>query len=254
MNPNENGIEDTDLEDAIGTVMQGLPKPLQDFLLSEERGNVARELSAKYNLHVDQAGEFETAYLHMLLGIAKPDEFVATLSKAGLSRDVINGLAADVNTRVFMRLREETRRPANPSTQEQETVLTKPAPLPPPALEYRPTEQSRYEIPVPQLEPVAPISYQVPPTPHYPPATPQPGWHSAAAVHIYVPSHGAPMQVSQPETPIAATPVPRVPATPTYVPGQEPVRMQAPPTPLSSASVPAHPAKDPTLDPYRESV
>ncbi len=134
MNPEQESIEEPGINEAVGSLMQELPKPVQDFLKSDERDAVARELSAKYQLHVDQAGEFERSFILMLLGVMRPEEFVTTLTQAGLSQDIVNGLAADLNTRVFMKLRDAEREQvaAVPPTPQ------KPAPLPPPALDYQP--------------------------------------------------------------------------------------------------------------------
>ncbi|MDP3402988.1 MAG: hypothetical protein Q8S35_03495, partial [bacterium] len=133
MNPEED-LDDVEINQAVGAAMRDLPRPVQDFLKSDERDAVARELSAKYQLHVDQAGEFERSFILMLLGVMRPEEFVTTLTQAGLSQDIVNGLAADLNTRVFMKLRDAER--------EQVAAVPpapqKPAPIPPPALDYQP--------------------------------------------------------------------------------------------------------------------
>lgn len=252
MNP-----EESDISDAVAALMKDLPKPVQDFLMSDERAVVARDLSSKYGLHVDQAAEFERAYIFMLLGIATPEEFVSILSKAGLSQEVINGLAADVNTRVFMRLRDLERAPA----QSALAVIKKPTPLPPPALDYQPPVQNLPGSPVPApMPPSGPVA-QIPvsetmssapaleATPVSGPApTQQQGWHPAAAVHIYVPTH--------PQS--AAVPVP-MPTHEVYLQNPEPP--VAPPAPEVAAiqilkpeltSIPLK--KDYAADPYREPI
>ena len=281
MNPDEKNLETVDIDEAIVALMQDLPKPVQEFLLSDERSAVARELSTKYGLHVDQAGEFEQAYLHMLLGIATPEDFVSSLKKAGVPQEAINGLATDVNTRVFMRLRDAERQ-GTPVTGAP-PAPSKPAPLPPPALDYQPAAVPTLPgSPIPAPMPpapaaapsVAPVIAAVDPTPAPQPMAPQQhfvhtmpntqqqqGWHPAAAVHIFVPTHGAPMQVSAPvqQTPVQEAPVynasysepapmqaPSVPAQPVYA-NPEPTPPPPPPTPT-----PVH--KEYGADPYREPV
>ncbi|MES2994501.1 MAG: hypothetical protein V4681_00470 [Patescibacteria group bacterium] len=98
------------VEDAIATLVAELPKPVQEFITGSERARVVLELSKKYGLHADQAGEFERAFIFMLLGISSPPEFVVSLREAGISPEKVNGLVEDVNKDVFMRLREEERR------------------------------------------------------------------------------------------------------------------------------------------------
>ena len=266
MNPEE----DLDVTGAVSSLMQDLPKPVQDFLAGDERDQIVRELSSKYGLHVDQAGEFEQAFIYMLLGISSPEDFVATLSRAGVSSPTINALATDVNERVFMRLRDAEREVVQAPTPTQ-----KPAPLPPPALDYQPATLPGSPVPAPMPvstpEPVAPVvpvieaspaPQQIIPQQHFvhsmPHSQPQSGWHPAAAVHIFVPTHGAPQHqapqpVQNPEPP-APEPAPYVPATPLEsrmpismptVPVQQPTPPPAPATPLK---------KDYAADPYREPI
>ncbi|MDQ1299696.1 MAG: Phage Tail Collar [Patescibacteria group bacterium] len=265
-------ISDENVTDAMGVLIGGLPKPVQEFLLSDERNAVASELSNKYGLHADQAGKFEEAYLHMLLGIATPEDFVSSLKKAGVQQEVINGLAADVNTRVFMRLRDAERL-GTPITDTPPPTPSKPAPLPPPALDYQPAAVPTLPgSPVPAPMPpapavVAPVLAAAEPTPVPQPLAPQQhfvhtmpssqqqqGWHPAAAVHIFVPTHGAPMQMSAPapQAPVQETPVynaaysepaPTVPVQPVYVNPEQ--------TPVAPAAV-IH--KEYSADPYREPV
>lgn len=254
MNPEE------DISDAVASVMKDLPKPVQDFLISDERSVVARELSSKYSLHADQASEFERAYIFMLLGIATPEEFVSALSQTGLSQDVINGLASDVNTRVFMRLRDKERATAT----QKPPASSRPEPLPPPALDYQPEAKTLPGSPVPTPIPlptpkpvVVESSTEVRPSEisapepmqhfvHSAPVQPQ-GWHPAAAVHIYVPTH---------QTPVMQ------PATSAVPPQEAPVESQkvyiAPtptPSPVTVAETSTITQKnDYPADPYREPV
>lgn len=266
MDSEDKEFEDMTSEEAVELLVGQLPAPVQNFLASPERSEIARELSQKYNLHVDQAGEFERAYLFMLLGIATPEEFTASLRKTGLTQDVINGLSEDINTRVFMRLRDAERNGTAPAP----FLSQKPVPLPPPALDYQPAVPTlpgspvAAPMPVPAPPPapvqeVAPAPQAIIPQQHFvhsmPNTQPQSGWHPAAAVHIFVPTHTAqqpqvaPIQQAQevvptytqaPE-PVAPAPVPPVEEVPAYVP---------------PASVPVTPQVKKVFgtDPYREPI
>lgn len=274
MNPEED-LQEATVEEAVASLMSELPAPVQDFLKSDERGEIVRELAGKYSLHVDQAGEFERAFLFMLLGILKPEEFVSTLAASGFSQEAINGLAADVNTRVFMRLRDAERTRTAPAA----PTPAKPASIPPPAIEYTPPQTqttlpgSPEPAPMPQPvtppDPVAaqpvPVSVEatpvhIQPTPqqhlvHAMPNAPQSGWHPAAAVHIFVPTHGAHSQPAAPMTPqVPAQPaqevsVPVPPPQPAPVPYVNPAPV-IPQTQL--VSPPIH--REYAADPYREPI
>ncbi len=257
MNPTEENTSKMSTEDALETLMKDLPQPVQNFILSDERGAVARELAAKYRLHVDQAGEFEQAYLHMLLGVSSPEEFASTLRKVGLSQDVINGLATDVNTRVFMRLRDAQRT----ATQ---VPVAKPPPLPPPALDYQPPMLPGSPVPAPMPVPTLALEPTPVPTPLSAPTVSQsmqqhvvhtiptaahpPGWHPAAAVHIFVPTHQAPAAFPA-QHEVAQAPVQHVPVSATPI--TQPV-VSFMPSPVPTPSLEQSQIMHVNKDPYRE--
>lgn len=90
---------------AVASFVSELPNPIQEFLRSPERDQIAIRLSQKYGLHVDQAGIFQLAYLHMLIGVASPEEFSITLKDAGIPVETVSKLIYDVNEEVFKPLR-----------------------------------------------------------------------------------------------------------------------------------------------------
>ena len=267
--------------------MQGLPKPVQEFILGDERNQISSELSQKYRLHVDQAGAFEEAYLFMLLGTVSPDEFMARLTNAGIAPETVRGLATDVNERVFIPLRLKEQQ--GESVGRIPVVVAKPGPLPPPSLDYQPAapvlpgsdvpvptapvapQAPILSVPKPELVPAAPAPQAIEATPlpapsqhavQAMPGTAHPGWHPAAAVHIYVPTQGPhlPSQGSV-ETPVASVPVNETPVAtaPAYA---EPQQVYIPPPAPNAAPAPyIPPAAAPTpitkgypADPYREPV
>jgi len=254
-----------DVDQAVATLMQDLPAPVQAFLMSEERARVMRDVAQKHGLHVDQAGEFEQAFLFMLLGISTPEEFVSSLTAAGIPQETVNGLAADVNERVFMPLRNAERTATETPRKEP---APKPTPMPPPAIEYGPAPAARTlpgsPVPAPMPLPAEPPHTAVlEPTPvaapaqhvvHAMPQMHQPGWHPAAAVHIFVPTHGAPPHpaMQPPVQPVPPVPQP-APAEPAPIP--RPAPQQAPEPPPGVPPVPATPIqKDYVADPYREPI
>lgn len=106
-------VADLSLDDQIEILMEDLPEPIQAFLRGPERDATSTRLSQKYNLHADQAGAFERAYLYMLLGVNSPDEFTQDLKDAGLPPDTIRGLTNDVNEQVFKKLRDQELTPSS---------------------------------------------------------------------------------------------------------------------------------------------
>lgn len=281
MNPDEEVLDD-DLGSAVAEQLSTLPKPVQDFIVGPERTRVALALTQKHSLHADQASVFEVQLIHMLLGVSSPEEFTKALTDAGIAPSTVAALATDVNAEVFIPLREAERQ-----SPEAVPAPQKPAPLPPPAIEYQPAPTlpgspvpapMPVPVPVPQASVAPPVPVQevapVPapalePTPpqhivpqqHFmhamPNAQPQSGWHPAAAVHIFVPTHTAPHQqpapvqhAPEPAPPAYAAPAPQAPVAPPAAP--EPV------TPAVPAVAPQQPStplkKEYGADPYREPI
>ncbi len=262
------------LEESIATLLRVLPGPVQAFILGSDRPRIAIELSTKYNLHVDQAGVLEQAFMYMLLGVSSPEEFVDALTKANIPAESVRGLAQDVNEQVFLPLRqaEQAGTPAivrtapapqvilPGSNEPVPVVVPKPieatvpvqVPPPPPGSEYQGQLQHVYgyipqQMPPPMM--YAP-SYAVPPgygAPVYmmPPQPPVQGWPQQA-----------PAQLQQPPS----APAPAVEAP---TPQESPVRVVAPPPERIPAPAPqtqpkatlnpgAHIEKNYSADPYRE--
>lgn len=215
-----NATREITLEQAVAGLMSELPPAVQEFLRSPERDRVVIELSRKYNLHTDQAGEFQRAFLFMLLGISKPDEFIQTLRSMNLSSEAISGLTADINEQVFKKLQKVERE--SPPVPIQKP-LNNTAVLPPPSFVPQPPAVVLPEPPraappppanLPGQEPFNPVPEPVPqpPAPIYvPPAPPQPA------------------PIAPPAAPVAA-PVPTPPPTPSA----------PPPTPQPAAHVEPH--------------
>lgn len=236
MNPEEDASE-IDLDEAIGAALQTLPQPVRAFLTGNERDAIARELTAKYSLRVDQAGEFERVLILMLLGIISPEEFTEMLGDVGLAPNTISELAAEVNNRIFIPLRLA-------QTKEQHYQTTsgpqKPPVIPPPAIAYNPAPTlpgSPMPAPMPRaVEPIPP-NPQTPLPPTQPwtqpasaqetvqpfvPNQPMPpyngySWQPAAAVHIFTPGYAVPYP-GQPQPVSSGTQPMHAPQNPVYAP------------------------------------
>ncbi len=133
MEPTQNETpSEAELAAAVTRLVGTLPGPLREFVESPERDATVMLLSDKYDLHVDQAEAFEKAFIYMLLGIFTPEQFVADLTNADIPQETIDGLVQDVNTEVFIPLRDAERE----ATQQpvQAPLVPAPAPLPVPSL------------------------------------------------------------------------------------------------------------------------
>lgn len=273
MDSNSQAIKKMSVEDAMSVLLNELPKPVRDFVTGPERARIALSLTQKYRLHVDEAGEFERAYMFMLLGIASPEEFVDNLTKAGIAPEIVRALARDVNELVFVPLRKAEQSPV--ATPVPPTTLPgSNVPVPPP-IPHR--QEQAPLVPPPSL--VQPTAPQMPQYMYAPPQMPQP--------MMYMPQYGMPYPPPMyvwPQTPqpwpvpqgmsmehlqqlSAQTPAPAAPV-PTQPPHQEAMRPISAPAPSHTPEHTPHPAetrrfnpapaapitKEYVSDPYREGI
>lgn len=292
MEPETTTSNDAELEKALSTLLEDLPVPVQNFVLGPERARVALELSAKYGLHVDQAGEFERAYMLMLLGAASPQEFVSTLTAAGIAPETVTKLTTDVNDRVFIPLREAERSAPKESTSapvvqatpiKREPVVPLFAPVPEPT--PRPVAAAPVTLPgstepvpqqfVPQMPP-APYMTQMPMM--NPAMYPMPPYGNPYAASMYgwpmqmppmqqmawpgMPAQYPPQPVAQSTPVVAPTPTAKIeapvvhyeaPAVPVSPPPVAPASW-TPPNFLLSSQPTQTPPRSHGSDPYREPV
>lgn len=101
--------QETSVDDAVRTLLSGLPSVVKEFVLGPERDAIALQLTQKHGLHMDQGGAFQLAYIQMLLGAISPEEFSKNLLNAGISDEKVRALTNDVNEMVFKPLREKER-------------------------------------------------------------------------------------------------------------------------------------------------
>lgn len=91
--------------------MRTLPPIIRDYLSAGKYTTVARNLTTKYGLRIDQAGILEREIMLLLMGIETPQEFAQALTEeARLDKKIVDGIALDVNEQVFIPLRNEEQR------------------------------------------------------------------------------------------------------------------------------------------------
>lgn len=88
--------------------MRTLPPIIRDYLSAGKYTTVARNLTTKYGLRIDQAGVLEREIMLLLMGIETPQEFAQALTEeARLDKKIVDSIALDVNEQVFIPLRTE---------------------------------------------------------------------------------------------------------------------------------------------------
>ncbi len=271
------GTAQMSLEDSIATLLSALPKPVQAFVLGPDRPRIAIELSKKYNLHVDQAGVLEQAFMQMLLGVSSPQEFVDSLTKAGIPPDSVRGLAQDVNEQVFVPLRkaeqagEPVARPAPPAPpvvprasatlpgSTEPVPVTPPRPTMPAPTLIQPAAQPQMYMPAPPQQMYGYIPQQMPPQMMYAPPYAMPAPYGAPVYmwpqqppQAWPQAQAMPAQAPQPVAAPAYTPSTPAPAPQQKAPVQ-PTQSSPAPQPKATTLNPSTPLqKTYTADPYRE--
>lgn len=105
-------------DESVKQVMKTLPPVIRTYLAQEKYTAVAKSLMTKYGLRIDQGGVLEREIMLLLMGIDNPDEFMQSLAEeAKLDQKIITSIVQDINTQIFVPLREEemkTSQPAKP--------------------------------------------------------------------------------------------------------------------------------------------
>ena len=92
----------------LSAVVSQLPAPIRAFFVNGKVEIVAKNLMQKYQLHIDQGAVVGREIILLLLGLKNAAEFVKTLAEeARLNQQTITGIVQDINTQIFIPLREE---------------------------------------------------------------------------------------------------------------------------------------------------
>lgn len=99
---------DPTLENDIKQLLTEVPPPIRAFFASGKVETIAKNLMRKNKLHIDQGAVVEREIILLLLGLKDPAEFVKILSEeAKLDAQTVNSIVQDINTQIFIPLREE---------------------------------------------------------------------------------------------------------------------------------------------------
>ncbi len=263
----QNPEPELSLDESVKEVMQALPPVVRTYLAEGKYTAVAKSLMSKYGLRIDQGGVLEREIMLLLMGIENPDEFIQTLATdARLDQQTIDSIVQDINTQIFVPLRqeEERGRAAQPSAMpaSQRTDVGVPSYAPPPP---RPSPQATEgTAPIaPRPTPPAPMNPAAvfPPAGNYapPPQSPRYPNQESSNVNAFVrrvpqTPPAAPRPSISVIAPPPARPVPQMAprqAPPINLPGALPppdIMLPAPKAPLLPA-----PAQYST-DPYHEPI
>ncbi len=94
-------------EELIKEQLKSLPRPVQEAIASFDWAREVFDIGRKHALHVDEIGEIQTEVMLVVLGLISPKEFYDQMvSRIGIQEDQALEISDEVNTAVFMRIRE----------------------------------------------------------------------------------------------------------------------------------------------------
>jgi len=122
----------------LNTKLKSLPKEIREVVLSQDTTDLTDLIGTKNNLHADQKGIFGYELGLMLMGLHSPQEFALALeNEAGLSKETVQSIVKEVNSKIFIPLREKLEKSGDsiPAPKLAETPIIpveppKPAPQP----------------------------------------------------------------------------------------------------------------------------
>lgn len=285
----QNELELT-FDESVAEVMQTLPPVLRTYIAEEKYAPVTQSLMSKYHLRIDQAGVLEQETMLMLMGIETPNEFTqALVEEAKLDQQTVNSIVQDVNTQIFIPLREQMRNEVGGGSQPvQSTTPPRPVVANAPVPNYAPPQPVApppVSMPRPSVAPTAPPAHaQNPFAQHNSSVAPlppkfgvaRPALTDAPVINtgklledheephiefapepapVTMPARTAPPPPNLPgamppvQAPLRATLEPAAVAPAATAPAQAPVSRAVAPTPPPAPAKPAY-----VSDPYREPI
>lgn len=88
-----------------------LPDDLKEAIFSVEMTEAIKGIGDKYGLHIDKIGALANEAGMVMFGATRPKDFVPNLmSRLGVDKDTANKIASDVNSQVFLKVRESLKK------------------------------------------------------------------------------------------------------------------------------------------------
>lgn len=93
------------------------PKAVQNALMDGVAIDFIIQISSRYKLHIDVAGRVTQLIRNMLLGLQGPGELMEMLLQAEISENTARKIIADLNTEVFIPVRDQVKEDGAVSSQ-----------------------------------------------------------------------------------------------------------------------------------------
>ena len=98
-------------EEQILEKYEQLPEDLKEAIFSVEMTEAIKGIGAKYKLAIDKIGALANESGMVMFGATRPKDFVSNLmSRLGIDKDTAEKIASDVNSQVFLKVRESLKK------------------------------------------------------------------------------------------------------------------------------------------------
>lgn len=97
-------------QDQLLRAYENAPEPIQEALTDGLAVDFILKVRDRYGLHVDTTQKVTEDIRNMVLGLLTPSDFLSSLAELGISSDTSRKITSDLNTEVFIPLRDLVRK------------------------------------------------------------------------------------------------------------------------------------------------
>jgi len=113
-------------EEQILEKYEKLPNDLKEAIFGAEVTEAVNGIGGKYNLHIDKIGELANETGMVMLGMVSPKDFIRNLSeRLEVNMETAGKIASDVNSQVFLKVRESLKKLHNGEEIETQNEVKK---------------------------------------------------------------------------------------------------------------------------------
>jgi len=98
-----------------------LPEDVKDAIFSVDSAEIIQNIAKKNNLTIDKMSELADEIGLLMLGSTEPKDFISNISRRlGVNRNIAHDITAEVNDKIFSKIRESLKKIHNLKDEEEE--------------------------------------------------------------------------------------------------------------------------------------
>jgi len=107
-------------EEEIIKKYKELPSDVRDAIFGVDSTKTIEEIGAKYKLTIDKMGDLSNEIRVLMIGVTEPKDFMPNISRRlGVDKKTAHDITAEVNDRIFSKIRESLKRIHNIKDEEE---------------------------------------------------------------------------------------------------------------------------------------